>query len=87
MIPRRDRIGQIESFSRYLERRFGVPIRGMWMPERVWEQNMTSDLAAAGIRYTILDDFHFKNAGLADDQLHGYYLTEDDGNTLAVFPG
>lgn len=86
MIPRSDRIGQIESFARLLERRFGTQVKGMWMPERVWEQNMTSDLVAAGVRYTMLDDFHFKNAGLTDDQLHGYYLTEDDGNLLAVFP-
>ncbi len=34
----------------------------------------------------MLDDFHFKNAGLTEDQLHGYYLTEDEGQTLAVFP-
>ncbi len=44
----------------------------MWIPERVWEQSMTSDLVAAGIQYTILDDFHFKNAGLDPKQLHGY---------------
>ena len=25
--------------------------------------------------------------GLADEQLHGYYLTEDDGRMLSVFPG
>src|SRR6476469_4336749 len=86
MIPRRDRIGQIQSYSRYLENRLGAHIRGMWIPERVWEQSMTSDLAAAGVQYTFLDDFHFKNAGLSDDQLHGYYLTEDDGQMLAVFP-
>ena len=36
----------------------------MWIPERVWEQSLTSDLVAAGIQYTLLDDFHFKNAGL-----------------------
>ncbi len=59
----------------------------MWMPERVWEQSMTSDLVDAGIEYTVLDDFHFKSAGLTDDQLHGYYLTEDDGRLLSVFPG
>ncbi len=86
MIPRRDRINQIQSFSRYLERRLGARVRGMWIPERVWEQSMTSDLVAAGISYTVLDDFHFKNAGLSEDQLHGYYLTEDDGNLLSVFP-
>ncbi len=59
----------------------------MWIPERVWEQSLTSDIAAAGIKYTILDDFHFKNAGLTTEQLHGYYLTEDDGQLLTVFPG
>ena len=32
----------------------------MWIPERVWEQSFTRDLADAGIEYTILDDFHFK---------------------------
>ena len=52
MIPPRDRIGQIQSYSRWLEERLGARIRGMWMPERVWEQNMTSDLVAAGIQYT-----------------------------------
>ena len=29
------------------------------MPERVWEQSLTSDLCEAGIAYTLLDDFHF----------------------------
>ncbi|REK12026.1 MAG: DUF1926 domain-containing protein [Planctomycetota bacterium] len=86
MIPRHDRIGQIQSYTRYLEQRLGAQVQGMWMPERVWEQGMTSDLVAANIRYTMLDDFHFKNAGLREDQLHGYYLTEDDGHVLAVFP-
>ena len=86
MIPSRDRIGQIRSYSEWLEGRLGARVRGMWMPERVWEQSMTSDLVAAGVEYTLLDDFHFKNAGLAEDMLHGYYLTEDDGNLLAVFP-
>jgi len=86
MIPPRDRVGQIGSYTRWLENRLNCQVRGMWMPERVWEQNMTTDLVAAGIQYTMLDDFHFKNAGLSEDQLHGYYLTEDDGNLLAVFP-
>ncbi len=86
MIPRHDRIGQIQSYTRGLERRLGTEVKGAWIPERVWEQRMTSDLVDAGIRYTMLDDFHFKNAGLSDDQLHGYYLTEDDGKLLAVFP-
>jgi 4-alpha-glucanotransferase len=87
MIPRRDRIGQIKRYAEWLADRFGAPINGMWMPERVWEQSLTNDLVDAGVRYTILDDFHFKNAGLEEEQLHGYYITEDDGMLLSVFPG
>lgn len=87
MIPSRDRIGQISSYTNWLSNRLGADIRGMWMPERVWEQNLTSDLVRAGIDYTILDDFHFKNAGLDQDELNGYFVTEDDGHVLRVFPG
>jgi alpha-amylase len=87
MIPSRDRIGQIRSYKEWLSHRLGASVRGMWMPERVWEQSYTRDLAAAGIEYTILDDYHFKNAGLAESQLHGYYVTEDDGRMISVFPG
>lgn len=87
MIPSRDRVGQITSYTKWLESRLGAEIRGMWMPERVWEQNLTSDLAASQIEYTILDDFHFKNAGLVDEQLRGYYVTENEGDIVRVFPG
>jgi hypothetical protein len=87
MIPSRDRVGQIEMYREWLEQRLGGAVRGMWMPERVWEQSFASDLADAGVEYTLLDDFHFRNAGLADDQLFGSYITEDEGNLVSVFPG
>ena len=87
MIPSRDRIGQIKRFRDWLARRLGGEINGMWMPERVWEQSMARDLVDAGVQYTLLDDYHFKNAGLTEDELAGYYLTEDDGRTLYVIPG
>ncbi|REJ73031.1 MAG: DUF1926 domain-containing protein [Planctomycetota bacterium] len=86
-IPRRDRIGQIQAYSQHLERTFGSAVRGMWMPERVWEQTFAGDVTAAGIEYTIVDDFHFKGAGVRDDGLHGYYFTEDEGRLLKIFPG
>ena len=87
MIPPRDRVGQISRYADWLADRFATPVSGMWVPERVWEQSLTGDLVDAGVRYTLLDDFHFKNAGLDEDQLHGYYITEEDGRLLAVFPG
>ena len=87
MIPSRDRVGQIRGYTRWLQNRLGATVRGMWMPERVWEQSLTRDLVDAGIEYTVLDDFHFKNAGLTESQLTGHLLTEDEGRMLAVFPG
>jgi hypothetical protein len=86
MLPARDRIDQITSYTRWLERRLHTKVSGMWVAERVWDPGMTKDVAAAGIGWTILDDSHFKAAGLADDQLDRHWLTEGDGATLAVFP-
>src|SRR5262249_61410764 len=86
MIPDRDRVGQIRGFADYLQDVFGTPVRGMWVPERVWEQHLVSALAEAGVEYTILDDFHFHRAGLGDSELLGYYITEDGGRVLKNFP-
>jgi alpha-amylase len=87
MIPPRDRVGQIRSYTEYLQKLFQTKVRGMWVPERVWEQNLVSDIAAAGIEYTVLDDYHFKQAGLEEQQLFGYYLSEDNGRLIRIFPG
>ncbi len=85
-IPRRDRIGQIKAYTEYLRTLFGMTVKGMWIPERVWEPTFAGDITDAGIEYTLVDDFHFRSAGLSDDQLHGYYLTEDEGRLLKIFP-
>ena len=60
MIPSWDRIGQIRGYTRWLQNRLGATIRGLWVPERVWEQSCAHDLVDAGIEYTVLDDFHFQ---------------------------
>ncbi|MGE0757800.1 MAG: alpha-amylase, partial [Pirellulaceae bacterium] len=51
MIPSRDRIGQINLYTNWLESRLGAQVRGIWVPERVWEQSLTGDLVAAGVKY------------------------------------
>jgi len=85
MLPERDRQGQVKSFSQYLLKRLGRPVAGLWLPERVWEQGLVSTLADCGIGYTIVDDAHFKAAGLRPPDIRGYYLTEDQGRLLRVF--
>ncbi|WP_149495554.1 alpha-amylase/4-alpha-glucanotransferase domain-containing protein [Roseiconus lacunae] len=87
MLPSRDRVGQIESYSRWLERHLGATPKGMWMPERVWESSLTSDIVDAGISYTVLDDYHFRAAGLRTEEMTGFFMTEDDGRLLRIFPG
>ena len=85
-IPSRDRVGQIRTYKKHLEELFETRVRGMWVPERVWEPSFTSDIVDAGIEYTILDDSHFRWAGFSEDKLHGHYLTENEGRLLTIFP-
>jgi alpha-amylase len=85
-IPRIDALGQIEMMNDYIRRRFGQKARGLWLAERVWEPQTPSLIAEAGLAYTIVDDTHFIYAGLKPEKLFGYYLTEDNGAKIAVFP-
>jgi len=85
-IPRRDRIGQIQRFSEHLNQLFQTSVRGLWLPERVWEQSFAGDIAAAGLQYTMVDDYHFRCAGIPQSELMGYYSTEDEGRLLFMFP-
>ncbi len=85
-IPDPDKVGQIQRMTAYLTSRFGVRPRGMWLAERVWEPHLAKPIAEAGVEYVILDDNHFKAAGLPDRALTGYFLTEEQGFPLALFP-
>ncbi len=84
-IPDRDQLAQIRRFSDRLEREFGVRPAGMWIAERVWEPSLPRVLREAGIEWTILDDVHFKNVGLEESDLYGYYATEDQSSVLKVY--
>ncbi|MDP4199336.1 MAG: DUF1926 domain-containing protein [Bacteroidota bacterium] len=86
VIPANDQQKQITLLSQRIRHLFGTEPRGMWLAERVWEQPLASALHDAGMRYVLLDDTHFLHAGLREEDLNGYYLTEDLGKTLAVFP-
>ncbi len=86
MIPHRDRVGQIREYTRFLGEVFGTEVCGVWLAERVWEQQLVAALVEAGVEYTVLDDFHFQRAGVDEQDLRGYYLTEEDGKLLKVFP-
>jgi len=86
LLPRDDRLGQIAMQIEYTRRTFGQEPAGFWLAERVWEQALVSDLADAGVRYTLVDDSHFKFAGCRQEAITGYYLAEDQGRVIKVFP-
>ncbi len=86
VIPNRDRIGQIETFSNKLLAKLGQRPQGAWLTERVWESTVIPALADCGIRYVIVDDYHFLCAGKPSSELHGYFSTEEDGRKLDLFP-
>ncbi|MEX2146125.1 MAG: alpha-amylase/4-alpha-glucanotransferase domain-containing protein [Candidatus Rokuibacteriota bacterium] len=86
ILPDADKRGQIERLTAFLHTEFGVRPRGMWLAERVWEPHLPRALREAGVEYVLLDDSHFALAGLDPEALGGYYVTEEQGTTLAVFP-
>jgi len=86
MVPRRDALGQVRLFRAYLRDRLGADARGIWLAERVWEPSLPSLLAEAGVEWTMLDDAHFLAAGLRPEDLHGYFLAEDQGARVAIVP-
>ncbi len=86
MLPDIDKVGQVQRLTEFLRASFGVTPRGMWLAERVWEPQLPRVLRAAGVEYVVVDDHHFALAGLDPETLGGYYLTEDQGAAVAVFP-
>jgi alpha-amylase len=84
-LPERDRIGQCLRMRDELEAMFGRRPAGAWLAERVWEPDLPTSLVAAGYKWTILDDAHFRAAAIPEEDLWGPYTTEDQGQLLRVF--
>ncbi|MFQ3675057.1 MAG: alpha-amylase/4-alpha-glucanotransferase domain-containing protein [Endomicrobiia bacterium] len=85
-ISQQDRIEQIRMMNNFLLKTFDIKSEGLWLTERIWEQNIVKDIVDAGIKYTLVDDYHFYSAGLPKQELNGYYVTEEEGRVLYVFP-
>lgn len=85
-IPDADKIGQVKKLSTAIQQHTGVAPTGAWLTGRVWEPSLAKPLAEAGVNYTLLDDTHFKAAGLRGTDLFGYYETEEQGEAMSLFP-
>jgi len=85
-IPDADKLGQIRYMSAVIREELGVSPTGLWVAERVWEPHLPRFLAQAGVSWTLVDDSHFRMVGLADQDLRGYYLSEEECHAVGIFP-
>ncbi len=86
VIPKVDRIGQIKQLSDFIKNKLRYNSSGAWVAERVWEPSLAKDLSKSGIKYTVLDDVHFTSVGVDVNNLNGYFVSEDQGYKINVFP-
>jgi len=86
IIPDEDKRGQIHKLSDFVKKHTGYAATGMWLAERIWEPHLPRPLAESGIEYVVLDDSHFRAAGLPPEQLLGYFVTEEQGYDINLFP-
>ena len=85
VIPPRDAAGQLKMMREFWEKEAGISTKGIWMTERIWEPSLTTLLADNDIKYTILDDEHFRAAGVVDEFILNHHLTERHGKTTSIF--
>lgn len=86
VLPDQDKLGQIGKLTDFIKKNFDYQARGMWLAERIWEPHLAKVFKEAGVDYIVVDDAHFKTAGLNEEELRGYYLTEEQGAMVKVFP-
>jgi 4-alpha-glucanotransferase len=84
-LPDRDRRGQLVRMRDEIEAMFGRRPEGAWLAERVWEPGLAYDIAAAGYRWTVLDDNHLRGASIPEDGMWTPFNTDDRGLRLTVF--
>ncbi|MDD5044138.1 MAG: DUF1926 domain-containing protein [Candidatus Omnitrophica bacterium] len=87
IIPEEDALGQIELLRKRIKKLFSYEASGAWLAERVWEPRTSYILGKSGLSYTLVDDSHFKFVSREPEDLSGYYISEEQGLPICIFPG
>ena len=85
-IPEEDRLGQIQMASDFIREQFLRPPRGLWLTGGIWEPSLPRILSQAGVEYVLIDRERFLRAGIPPEELDGYYVTDELGDTVKAFP-
>ncbi len=80
------KIAQLRKLSDTVRRLFGMAPKGIWLAERVWEPTLVKPISEAGLEFVLLDGSHFKMVGKTDADMDGYFMSEDQGHTIKLFP-
>ena len=86
LVPGSDRLGQIETLTTTLRKRFGKRPRGIWIPELIWEPSLPVPLRTSGMDFTFLDESQFSQAGCGKGDMNMPCITEDQGKSVIVYP-
>jgi 4-alpha-glucanotransferase len=86
VITENDIKGQIELMQNFCKKEFGIFPKGFWTAERVWDPEIPNLVSGFGLDYTLLDDIHFRYAGIDEEDLYGYFITERLEKKLMIFP-
>lgn len=86
IISHADITGQIKLMQEFCKKEFGITPEGFWTAERVWDPEIPSLVSDFDLKFTILDDIHFRYAGIEENDLLGYYITERLDKNLIIFP-
>ncbi len=82
LIPDQDKVGQIKMSNDFIQKEFKFLPSGVNLTQNMWQPDLAKQLCCANIEYAILDQFHF----ISQSNLYGYYLVEEQGNLVKLFP-
>ena len=91
LIPREDRQAQISQMSRLLNHLFCYTPQGAWISELIWDPSLIVDISKQSINYICLPKEHLtvystEGTDINESNYSGYFLTEEEGCKVAVFP-
>ncbi len=85
-IPEHDAQGQLKLTSSFFRETMGRVPTGAWISGRAWDPALPAVFNRAGFTFTLIDDFHLVDSGLDPEDVHGYFMAERNGFSLALFP-
>ncbi len=84
LIPKADRLGQIERMTTHIRQSFGKRPRGAWLPGNMWDPRIAASYNAGGLDFLLINDSAADF--LSPGDIPNPVLTEDQGKTLSIVP-